>query len=242
MAGTVLVTGGARGIGLAVSRRLARAGYRVAVSYRADRAAAEEARRDLRAMGATAEIFRADLADADDARSLPDRVARRFGGLDVLIDNAGIADDGAFLTMARCRYAAVLRVNLVGTMRVTAAALPHLVRAERPAVVVVSSLGGIVGKEGQVAYATSKGALIGYTQWLGRAFAAAGLAVNAVAPAFVETGMTAVLARSATAPVIEGSALRRAGRPEEVAEAVHYLLTPGYMQSTTLRLDGGFNR
>ncbi|MEQ8964803.1 MAG: SDR family NAD(P)-dependent oxidoreductase [Azospirillaceae bacterium] len=242
MTRTILVTGGTRGIGLAVARRLARDGHRVAISFRSGAEAAERARDTLEAEGAEAAHFRADLSDPVAARALPDAVADRFGGLDALIDNAGVTDDGAFLTLDRARYAAVLRTNLAGTMRVTAAALPHLLRADRAAVVIMSSLGGVVGKEGQAAYATSKGALIGYTQWLGREFAAAGLAVNAIAPAFVETDMMAVLADSMTAPIIDGSALSRAGRPEEVAEAVAWLLAPGYMQSTTLRLDGGFNR
>jgi 3-oxoacyl-[acyl-carrier protein] reductase len=239
---TVLVTGGARGIGLAVTRRLALAGHRVAVSYRADRQAAEAVRAELAAAGAGIGIFRADLADAADVRTLPDRVCEHFGGLDVLVNNAGTTDDAAFLTMERTRCHAVLAANLSGTMRLTGAALPHLLRSAEPAIVIVASLGGVVGKEGQVAYATSKGALIGFTQWLARRYGDAGIAVNAVAPGFVRTEMTAGLEPRMIDHIVGGSALRRLGRAEEVADAVLFLLTPGYIQGTTLRVDGGFNR
>lgn len=239
---TVLVTGGARGIGLAVTRKLALAGHRVAVSYRAGRQAAEAVRAELASAGADIGIFRADLADEQDARTLPDRVCERFGGLDVLVNNAGTTDDASFLTMERARYRTVLATNLSGTMLLTGAALPHLLRSAEPAIVIVASLGGVVGKEGQVAYATSKGALIGFTQWLARQYSGAGIAVNAVAPGFVRTEMTAGLEPRMVDHIVGGSALRRVGRAEEVADAVHFLLAPGYIQGTTLRVDGGFNR
>ncbi|HEV7372738.1 SDR family NAD(P)-dependent oxidoreductase [Arenibaculum sp.] len=242
MAKTILVTGGARGIGLAVTRRLAAAGHRVAVSYRADGEAARSVRAELRARGAEIEIFQSDLADPKDARALPGRVGERFGGLDVLVNNAGMTDDASFLMMERARYREVLGTNLFGTMLLTGAALPLLLKADAPAIVIVASLGGVVGKEGQVAYATSKGALIGFTQWLARKYSSAGIAVNAVAPGFIRTGMTADLEPKMVDHVVGGTALRRVGRAEEVAEAVHFLLAPGYMQATTLRIDGGFNR
>jgi 3-oxoacyl-[acyl-carrier protein] reductase len=106
----------------------------------------------------------------------------------------------------------------------------------------LSSVCGLAGKEGQVPYATSKGGLIGLTHWLGDLCAGAGIRVNAVAPGFIDTDMTRTLKTEAVAPMVQSSALRRVGRADEVAEAVHFLLSPGYLQSTTLRLDGGFHR
>lgn len=242
MAKTVLVTGGARGIGLAITRRLALAGHRVAVSYRSDREAAEKVVADLSAQGVDSEIFRADLTDPDQARALPGRVFERFGALDALVNNAGMTDDSSFLTMERDRYHNVLKTNLFGAMRLTGAAIPYLLKSGEPAIVMVASLGGVFGKEGQVAYATSKGALIGFTQWLGRKYSGAGIAVNAVAPGFIRTEMMAGLESKMVDHIVGGTALRRVGQAEEVAEAVHFLLAPGYIQSTTLRVDGGFNR
>lgn len=242
MSKTVLVTGGARGIGLAITRRLARAGYRLAISYRSDRAAAEAIAEELWAQGTANGIFAADVADPDDARALPSRVFERFGRLDALVNNAGITDNGPFLNMESERYRRVLRTNLFGTMRLTGAAIPYLMKAAEPAIVIVTSLNGIVGKEGQVAYAASKGGLIGFTQWLAQRYSEAGLKVNAVAPGFIATEMTANLEPKMIDHFLRGTALQRVGRAEEVAEAVEYLLSAGYVQSTTLRVDGGFNR
>ncbi|MFL6624814.1 MAG: SDR family NAD(P)-dependent oxidoreductase [Sulfurifustaceae bacterium] len=242
MSKVVLVTGGARGIGLAITRRLARAGYHLAISYRSDRNAAKAIADELSAQGIVNEMFAANLTNVEEARALPVRVFERFGRLDALVNNAGITDDGPFLNMESERYRNVLRTNLFGTMRLTDAAIPYLRNAAEPAIVIVTSLNGIVGKEGQVAYAASKGGLVGFTQWLARRYSGAGIKVNAVAPGFIATEMTAHLEPKMVDHFLRGSALQRVGRAEEVAEAVNFLLTAGYVQSTTLRVDGGFNR
>jgi 3-oxoacyl-[acyl-carrier protein] reductase len=239
---TVLVTGASRGIGLAVARRLAQAGHQLALHYRGDESAARDLAAEMSRGGVPHALLRADIADPAEAAALPGRVVERFGRLDALVNNAGITDDTVFMTMPRERYARVLQTNLFGTMRLTHAALPHLCKAEAPAIVMMSSLGGVVGKEGQVAYATSKGGLIGFTQWLAARYGHTGLRVNAVAPGFIETDMTRQLKPAMTRHILEGTALGRAGRAEEVAEAVFQLLQPGYVQATTLRVDGGFNR
>ncbi|UVS95996.1 SDR family NAD(P)-dependent oxidoreductase [Burkholderia glumae] len=238
----VLVTGGTRGIGAAIARRLAAAGWRVAASYRHDARAAAALERELAAAGLTAAVLRADVTDPHAARALAEEAARRLGGLDALVNNAGMVDDGAFVTLEAERYLNVLRTNLLGAIRVTGAALPHLLRGRAPAVVNLASLGGVAGKEGQVAYAASKGGLIGFTHWLARRYAAAGLTANAVAPGFIDTEMIAGLTPAMTAHIVGGSAARRVGQADEVARAVAFLLEPGYLHGTTLRLDGGFNR
>ncbi|MFC5473497.1 SDR family NAD(P)-dependent oxidoreductase [Paraherbaspirillum soli] len=242
MTKTVLITGGTRGIGRAVAHRLARDGYRLAIAYRGDAHAAQQTAAELDSIGAQHRLYQADLADPQQAAALPARIVADFGTLDGLVNNAGMTDDGAFLTMEGERYQRVLDTNLFGTMRLTSAALPYLLQADRPAIVIVSSLGGVVGKEGQVTYATTKGALIGLTQWLGRKYGPQGLRVNAVAPGFIRTDMMDSLEPSMYQHIIEGSALQRIGDAEEVADAVAFLLSPGYIQATTLRVDGGFQR
>jgi 3-oxoacyl-[acyl-carrier protein] reductase len=239
---TVLITGGTRGIGLAIARRLGAGDYALALSCRQSAEQAEEAVRGLREAGFTVRAYQNDLADPAQAYGLAARVAADFGRIDVLVNNAGITDDGAFMTMSQERLEKVLRTNLGASMRVTAGALPHLLAAPEPRIVNVASLGGINGKEGQVAYACSKGALIGFTRWLGRRYGERGLRANAVAPGFIRTGMVSSLRPEAYRPVIDNSALGRMGEAEEVADAVAFLLNPGYIQSTTLRLDGGFLR
>ncbi|KVP87785.1 3-ketoacyl-ACP synthase [Burkholderia ubonensis] len=238
----VLVTGGTRGIGLAIVRRLAAAGWRVAASYRGDVAAGARLAEALARAGVEHAVLQADVTEPDAVRRLVADVVARFDRLDALVNNAGIVDDAPFVTLPRERGVNVLRTNLLGAIRTTGAALPHLLKSARPAVVNVASLGGVVGKEGQVAYAASKGGLIGFTQWLARRYADAGLAANAVAPGFIDTDMIASLTPAMTAHIVGGSAAKRVGRADEVARAVQFLLEPGYVHGTTLRVDGGFNR
>ncbi|MDE2077535.1 MAG: SDR family oxidoreductase [Burkholderiales bacterium] len=239
---TALITGGTRGIGLAISRRLSQEGWQLALTYRSDEAAARRLSDELSQQGTAHVMLRADTADPQQMRALPRQVLDRFGRFDALVNNAGIVDDGAFLTMEPSRIARLLKTNLFGAMHLTLAALPALRQGHHPAIVMMSSLGGVIGKEGQVAYAASKGGLIGFAQWLGAACHADGIQVNAIAPGFIGSSMTDDLRPSMVDHILQGSALGRPGEAPEVAAAVSFLLQPGYVQSSTLRLDGGFNR
>jgi len=241
---TVLVTGGTRGIGLAIVQRCLRDGWNVAFTWRADEPRARLLECELGANLAPGRVraYPLDLADDAAVQALPAQVAGDFGGLDALVNNAGLTDDGAFLTLARDRWQRVLGTNFRGTATLSLACLPLLQRAPAAALVIVASLAGIAGKEGQVAYATSKGALVGLTKWLGRQHGASGLRVNAVAPGFVRTDMVAGLEPAMYEHILQGTALHRMGEPAEVADAVAFLLEGGYLQATTLRVDGGFLR
>lgn len=239
---TVLITGGTRGIGLSIANRLAAEGWRIAVSFRGDTKAAKRCEERWIDCGYSFRLFQCDISDSESARRLPSQVADSCGGLDALVNNAGMTDDSSFLSMDSTRYERVLNTNLIGTMRVTAAALPYLMKSRTRAVVVVSSLAGVVGKEGQVAYATSKGGLIGFTHLLSRKYAAQGLQVNAVAPGFIKTDMVNELTSSMYEHILQGTATHRMGEPDEVSAAVSFLLRPGYVRSTTLKIDGGFKR
>lgn len=239
---TILVTGGTRGIGRAIVRRLAHDRLALAVAYRGDQRAAHETAEEIISVGGDIRLYQVDLADRQQVGALPTRVANDFGGLDGLVNNAGFTDDGAFLAMDASRYERVLKTNLFGTMRLTAAAMPYLLNGKEPAIVNLASLAGVVGKEGQVAYATTKGGLIGFTQWLGRKYGSKGVRINAIAPGFIRTNMVTELSPSMYEHIIDGTALQRMGEPEEVADAVAFLLAPGYLHATTLRFDGGFKR
>jgi 3-oxoacyl-[acyl-carrier protein] reductase len=241
----VLVSGGTRGIGRAIVERLIDDRFDVAFTFRSDPARAAQVCEEFRSRCATdqrVQAFQADLADQTAMRALPQQVVDTFGRLDALVNNAGLTDDGAFLAMTPERWERVLAANFCGTGTLCLAAIPHLLRQANPALVVVASLAGLSGKEGQVAYATSKGALVGLTQWLGRRFGSRGLRVNAVAPGFIRTEMVDALEPSMFEHILQGTALGRMGDAGEVADAVSFLLRPGYMQATTLRVDGGFKR
>jgi len=239
---TVLITGGTRGIGLSVAEHLAAQGWQIAVSFRGDISAAKKCKERWKSRGYVFQLFQSDLSDKESAQRLPAQVVDACGRLDALVNNAGMTDDGSFLSMESARYERVLNTNLIGTMRLTAAALPFLLKSPTPMIVNIASLAGIVGKEGQVAYATSKGGLIGFTHLLNRKYASQGLQVNAVAPGFIETDMVSELSSDMYAHILKGTATNRMGQPGEVAEAVSFLLRPGYVRGTTIKVDGGFKR
>jgi 3-oxoacyl-[acyl-carrier protein] reductase len=242
---SVLVSGGTRGIGRAIVERLIDDGFNIAFTVRRNSAQADQVCKELQSRCAANQqvrAFQVDLSDEDAMRALPQQVIESLGRLDALVNNAGLTDDGALLTMAPARWERVIEANFGGTATLCLAAIPHLLRGVDPALVIVASLAGLSGKEGQVAYATSKGALIGLTQWLGRRFGGRGLRVNAVAPGFIRTEMVEALNPSMFEHILQGTALGRMGDVGEVAEVVSFLLRPGYLQSSTLRVDGGFKR
>ena len=247
-AGIVLITGATRGIGRAITRRFAREGCRLALVYRADEAAAREVRDLLADEQVEAEMIRADLGDLRVCRTVVDRVVDRYGGLDILINNAGGTCDGAFAAMPPERYAGVVRGNLSAPVALALHAAPHLVESARTGrggvVVMMASLAGVTGKEGQVPYATTKGGLIGATRLLARHFGHCGVRANALAPGFIRTGMVDVLDPEMYEHILGASASPRMGDPAEVAEAVWYLASgaSSYCNGTVQRVDGGFLR
>ena len=247
-AGAVLITGATRGIGRAITERFAREGCRLALVYRSGEAAARETRDMLSEMGAEAETFRADLGDPRACRTVVDRVVARYGGLDVLVNNAGGTHDGAFATMPPGEYAGLVRTNLSAPIVLALQAAPHLIASARAgrggAVVMMASLAGVAGKEGQVPYAATKGGLIGATRLLARHFGCRGVRVNALAPGFIRTGMVEALEPAMYAHVLAASASPRMGDPAEVAQAVWFLASAAssYCNGAVQRLDGGFLR
>ena len=247
-ASIVLITGATRGIGRAITQRFARAGCRLALVYRADEAAAREVRGLLADAGVEAEMIRADLSDLRVCRTVIDRVVSRYGGLDVLVNNAGGTHDGAFAAMPPESYVDLVRGNLSAPVALALHAAPHLVGSARAgrggAVVMMASMAGVTGKEGQVPYATTKGGLIGATRLLARHFGRRGVRANALAPGFIRTGMVEALEPDMYEHILEASASPRMGDPVEVAEAVWFLASgvSSYCNGTVQRVDGGFLR
>ena len=244
----VLITGATRGIGRAITHRFAREGCRLALVYRADEAAAREVRDRLADARVEAEMIRADLGDPRACGTVVDRVVERYGGLDVLINNAGRTREGAFAVMSPERYADLIRGNLSAPVALALRAAPYLVGSARAGrggtVVMMASIAGVAGKEGEIPYATTKGGLIGATRLLARNFGRFGVRTNALAPGFIRTAMVDALDPHMYEHVLDASASPRMGDPAEVAEAAWFLASgaSSYCNGTVQRVDGGFLR
>ena len=244
----VLITGATRGIGRAITQRFARAGCRLALVYRADESAAHEVRDLLADARVELEMIRADLGDLRVCRTVIARVVDRYGGLDILINNAGGTYDGAFAAMPPASYAGLIRGNLFAPIALVLHAAPYLVDSARAGrggtVVMMASMAGVAGKEGQVPYAATKGGLIGAARLVARYFGRSGVRANALAPGFIRTGMVDALDPIMYEHVLDASASPRMGDPAEVAEAAWFLASgaSSYCNGTVQRVDGGFLR
>ena len=234
---TAVVTGAARGIGLCISRRLLAAGWEVAgcdVSEDTLRSAARE-------LGAGFHPFTMNVADADSVNATVAEISKSLSGIRCLVNNAGITRDNLLLRMDAASWDSVIAVNLTGAMNVTRALLRTLLRATDPSIINIASVVGMTGAPGQTNYAASKAGLIGFTKALSREVCAKGVRVNAIAPGFIETEMTAVLPEEVRGDYLRRIPMGRLGFPDDVADAVVFLAGPAskYITGVVLPVDGG---
>ena len=236
-----LVTGGSRGIGRAVCLELARQGAAVAVNYGGNSQAAEETVKLCRELGVEAESFQADVASPAACEALVAAVKERFGKLDILVNNAGIARDGLLMTAKEEDFSQTLDTNLKGAYFCTKAAAKVMLRQKYGRIVCLSSVVGLRGNPGQTAYAASKAGLLGLVKAAAKELAGRDITVNAVAPGFIETDMTAVLPEKAKDAMLSTIPKGRPGSPEDVARAVAFFAMPesAYITGQVLCVDGG---
>ena len=239
---TALVTGASQGIGRAVALALAAEGARVVLAARnADKLGAVA--HEIAEAGGEAHPHTLDVSDETSIKEAAKAILAAHGTVDILVNNAGITRDGLLMRMKRPDWDDVLGTNLTGAFLLTQALLPPMVKARWGRIVNVASVVGQTGQAGQVNYATSKAALLGFTKSLAREVASRSITVNAVAPGYIETAMTEVLSDAQKAAMLMHVPLARPGTDAEVAHAVAFLCSPGagYITGHTLDVNGGLN-
>lgn len=232
-----LVTGGSRGIGASVVKKLASLGADIALVYAGNEAAANAVASECAEnYGVSVKCYQCNVADYTAVKETVAAVKKDFGTVHILVNNAGITKDGLIAMMSEQSFCDVIDVNLKGTFNMIRHCTPLFVRNKGGQIVNISSVSGIMGNAGQANYSASKAGVIGLTKSVARELAARNVRCNAVAPGFIATDMTAALTDS---PLAGSIPLGRMGKPEEVAEAVAFLACSEYITGEVIRVDGG---
>src|SRR5947209_4392524 len=237
----VVVTGGARGIGRAIAEELGREGARVVVNYAKSKEAAEDLVAQLQQNGSPGAVaIQADVSDATQAAKLIEETLQQFGRIDVLVNNAGINVDRSLKNLTPEDWDKVIKNDLSSYFYTTKAALPHFTQQKSGKIINISSVIGQMGNFGQANYAAAKAGIIGFTKTAALELARSNVTVNAICPGFIATEMFEAIPEKPKEAILARIPLGRAGKPQEVARAVRYLIVDGdYITGESLNINGG---
>lgn len=238
---TALVTGAGRGIGKAIALKLAAEGANMVLNCVNSKDETEQAVKEIEGLGVRALAVQADVSIFNEAKELVDKTKEEFGSIDILVNNAGITRDGLIMRMSEGDFDRVIEVNLKGIFNCSRHVVPIMVKQRSGRIINITSIVGLMGNAGQANYAASKAGVIGLTKSLAKEIGSRSITVNAVAPGFIETDMTAGLSEKLIEAAKENIALQRLGKPENVADAVYFLASPmgEYITGQVITVDGG---
>lgn len=238
---TAVITGGSRGIGLAIAKKLAESGANIAVLYVGDESEGKAAKAELEQYGTKVEQYFCDVSDFEKSKAVCEQVIAEFGKVDILINNAGITRDKLVLNMDENDFDAVINVNLKGTFNMIKHFYKHFMKNRGGRIVSTSSIVGLIGNAGQANYSASKAGIIGLTKSVARELAGRNVTVNAVAPGYIGTDMTNVLPDKVKETMKAQIPAKRIGTPEDVANVVAFLCSDeaAYVTGEVIRVDGG---
>lgn len=243
MGKTALVTGASRGIGKAVALRLAKDGYDIAVNYANNQEAAEKTAEEIRALGVNAVIYKADTSKIDEVKAMFKGIRNDFGGLDVLVNNAGVVDDAYLLMIRQDSLERSLAINIQGYINCAQQAALRMAGTGKGVIINISSVSSVIAVEGQTVYSATKGAVNSMTATMAKELAPRGIRVNAVAPGFIGTDMLKSIPEDLAQKYIESVPMKKFGTAEDVANVVSSLCSDSfsYMTGQVLVLDGGLS-
>lgn len=241
MSKVALITGATRGIGKQIAITLAKEGYDIAMNYRTENDDLKNTKEEVEKNNVKCLAVKGDVAVFEDCEKFVEDVIKEFGSIDVLVNNAGITRDTLLMRMKKEDFESVIDTNLVGTFNVTKNVISHMLKARSGRIINISSVVGVSGNAGQTNYAASKAGIIGFTKSLAKEVASRNILVNAVAPGFIETGMTDVLKDEIKQDIEKNIPLKRIGTPQDVANVVKFLASEdsSYITGQVIHVDGG---